>query len=131
MARLKYYLWLFLIKKSSELRCLSCKLYVLKLLVMQSVVKLMRGLLSCMMKQMDKVEKFKLNQSPKDCLHAKYSVSTGRICVGDHEWGHLQLDATSLFLLQLAQMTASGDWIRILFHSASLFTKGQFSRVMG
>lgn len=74
----------------------------------QSVVKLMRGLLSSMMKQMDKVEKFKLNQSPKDSLHAKYMVSTGRICVGDHEWGHLQLDATSLYLLQLAQMTASG-----------------------
>lgn len=28
--------------------------------------------------------------------------------VGDHEWGHLQIDATSLFLLILAQMTASG-----------------------
>lgn len=33
--------------------------------------------------------------------------------VGDHEWGHLQLDATSLFLLMLAQMTASG--LRIVF----------------
>jgi phosphorylase kinase alpha/beta subunit len=26
----------------------------------------------------------------------------------DSAWGHLQLDATSLFLLTLAQMTASG-----------------------
>lgn len=67
------------------------------------------------MKQMDKVEKFKLNQSPKDCLHAKYSVATGRACVGDHEWGHLQLDATSLYLLQLAQMTASGDLTNSFF----------------
>jgi phosphorylase kinase alpha/beta subunit len=33
--------------------------------------------------------------------------------VGDNEWGHLQLDATSLFLLMLAQMTASG--LRIVF----------------
>jgi phosphorylase kinase alpha/beta subunit len=28
--------------------------------------------------------------------------------VGDSEWGHLQIDAISLFLLILAQMTASG-----------------------
>lgn len=28
--------------------------------------------------------------------------------VGDNEWGHLQIDATSIFLLALAQMTASG-----------------------
>ncbi|RVE60323.1 hypothetical protein OJAV_G00179620, partial [Oryzias javanicus] len=43
----------------------------------QSVVKLMRGVLQCIMRQLDK-------------------------------WGHLQVDATSLFLLFLAQMTASG-----------------------
>lgn len=29
-------------------------------------------------------------------------------CVGDHAWGHLQIDATSLYLLMLAEMTASG-----------------------
>ena len=28
--------------------------------------------------------------------------------VGDTEWGHLQIDAISLYLLTLAQMTASG-----------------------
>ena len=28
--------------------------------------------------------------------------------VGDKEWGHLQIDAISLFLLTLSQMTASG-----------------------
>ena len=28
--------------------------------------------------------------------------------VGDHEWGHLQIDAISLYLLVLAEMTASG-----------------------
>ena len=28
--------------------------------------------------------------------------------MGDDEWGHLQIDAISLFLLTLAQMTASG-----------------------
>ncbi|MBK4732066.1 glycoside hydrolase family 15 protein [Oxynema sp. CENA135] len=73
-----------------------------------SVVKLMRGLLFSMMSQAEKVEKFKETNSPLDCLHAKYDTRTGTTVVGDDEWGHLQLDATSLFLLMLAQMTASG-----------------------
>ncbi len=79
----------------------------------QSVVKLMRGLLTAMMRQAPKVEKFKQFQNPMDALHAKYDTKTGACVVGDHEWGHLQLDATSLFLLMLAQMTASG--LRIVF----------------
>ncbi|NOT11733.1 MAG: glycosyl hydrolase family 15 [Methylococcaceae bacterium] len=79
----------------------------------QSVVKLMRGLLTAMMRQAAKVEKFKQTQNPLDALHAKYDTRTGACVVGDHEWGHLQLDATSLFLLMLAQMTASG--LRIVF----------------
>ncbi|XP_010179936.1 PREDICTED: phosphorylase b kinase regulatory subunit alpha, skeletal muscle isoform, partial [Mesitornis unicolor] len=73
-----------------------------------SVVKLMRGLLQCMMRQVDKVEAFKYSQSTRDCLHAKYNTHTCATVVGDHEWGHLQMDATSLYLLMLAQMTASG-----------------------
>ncbi|MDM3858116.1 MAG: glycoside hydrolase family 15 protein [Aphanizomenon gracile PMC649.10] len=73
-----------------------------------SVVKLMRGLLFSMMRQSHKVEKFKHTQSLLDGLHAKYNTATGDIVVGDDEWGHLQLDATSIFLLMLAQMTASG-----------------------
>uniref|UniRef100_A0A7N4NG25 Phosphorylase b kinase regulatory subunit n=1 Tax=Sarcophilus harrisii TaxID=9305 RepID=A0A7N4NG25_SARHA len=79
----------------------------------QNVVKLMRGLLQCMMRQVDKVEKFKNTQSTKDSLHAKYSTATCGTVVGDDQWGHLQVDATSLFLLFLAQMTASG--LRIIF----------------
>jgi phosphorylase kinase alpha/beta subunit len=79
----------------------------------QSVVKLMRGLLTAMMRQAAKVEKFKQSQNPHDALHAKYDTRNGDIVVGDHEWGHLQLDATSLFLLMTAQMTASG--LRIVF----------------
>jgi len=73
-----------------------------------STVKLMRGLLFAMMRQAPKVEKFKHTQSHLDALHAKYNTLTGEIVVGDDEWGHLQLDATSIFLLMLAQMTASG-----------------------
>ncbi|XP_043958172.1 phosphorylase b kinase regulatory subunit alpha, liver isoform isoform X1 [Gambusia affinis] len=74
----------------------------------QSVVKLMQGLLQCMMRQVDKVEKFKHTQSTKDCLHAKYNTATCGTVVRDDQWGHLQVDATSIYLLMLAQMTASG-----------------------
>lgn len=73
-----------------------------------SVVKLMRGLLFAMMRQAAKVEKFKDTQAPLDALHAKYDTQTGDVVVNDDAWGHLQLDATSVFLLTLAQMTASG-----------------------
>ncbi|HLO51290.1 MAG TPA: glycoside hydrolase family 15 protein [Kamptonema sp.] len=78
-----------------------------------SVVKLMRGLLFAMMRQAHKVESFKNNQSSLNALHAKYNTQTGDIVVGDDAWGHLQLDATSIFLLILAQMTASG--LHIIF----------------
>ncbi|OBS71205.1 hypothetical protein A6R68_00266 [Neotoma lepida] len=56
----------------------------------QNVVKLMRGLLQCMMRQVDKVEKFKHTQSTKDSLHAKYNTATCSTVVGDDQWGHLQ-----------------------------------------
>lgn len=55
------------------------------------------------------MEAFKYSQSTRDCLHAKYNTHTCATVVGDQEWGHLQMDATSLYLLMLAQMTASGD----------------------
>ncbi|XP_059170529.1 probable phosphorylase b kinase regulatory subunit alpha isoform X3 [Physella acuta] len=74
----------------------------------KAVVQAMRGLLRAMLMQSEKVEQFKRTQSPRDALHAKYSSVTGKTVVGDYEWGHLQIDATSLFLLALAQMTASG-----------------------
>lgn len=80
----------------------------------QSCVKLMRGLLMAMMQQKEKVENFKQTQNPLDSLHAKYSSETGQIVVADNEWGHLQIDAISLYLLILAQMTASG--LQIIFN---------------
>ncbi|KAG5322347.1 KPBA kinase, partial [Pseudoatta argentina] len=80
----------------------------------QSCVKLMRGLLMAMMQQKEKVEKFKSTQNPHDALHAKYSSTNGQSVVGDTEWGHLQIDAISLYLLILAQMTASG--LQIVFN---------------
>ncbi|XP_058445147.1 probable phosphorylase b kinase regulatory subunit alpha isoform X1 [Malaya genurostris] len=79
----------------------------------QCCVKLMRGLLMAMMNQKDKVERFKISQNPLDSLHAKYNSKNGQTVVGDEEWGHLQIDAISLYLLILAQMTASG--LQIVF----------------
>lgn len=78
-----------------------------------ATIKLMRGLLFCMMQQAPKVEAFKHTQDPLDALHAKFGTQTGDAVVDDDAWGHLQLDATSLFLLMLAQMTASG--LQIIF----------------
>ncbi len=74
----------------------------------QTTIKLMRGLLFSMMRQANKVEKFKHTLHPLDALHAKYDTATGLPVVADDAWGHLQIDATSLFLLMMAQMTASG-----------------------
>ena len=74
----------------------------------QAVVKVMRGLLRAMMGQAPKVEAFKSSQDPRDALHAKYDPRTGAPAVGDDAWGHLQLDATGLFLVTRAQMIASG-----------------------
>lgn len=80
----------------------------------QRCVKLMRGLLMSMMQQKDKLESFKISQNPLDSLHAKYSSSTGATVVTDSGWGHLQIDAISLYLLILSQMTASG--LQIVFN---------------
>ena len=73
-----------------------------------AVVRLMRGLLAAMMGQSVKVERFKQTQNPLDALHAKYQTATGQPIAPDDKWGHLQLDATSLYLLTLAQMIAGG-----------------------
>uniref|UniRef100_A0A8D9EGW8 Phosphorylase b kinase regulatory subunit n=1 Tax=Cacopsylla melanoneura TaxID=428564 RepID=A0A8D9EGW8_9HEMI len=96
-------------KKNADMDEDRAKTYELE----QSCVKLMRGLLMAMMKQKNKVEQFKSTQNPLDALHAKYHSATGDSVVGDKEWGHLQIDAISLYLLILAQMTASG--LQIVF----------------
>jgi len=74
----------------------------------QRTIALMRGLLRSMMAQADRVERFKQSQDPLDALHAKIDTASGTPVVADDAWGHLQLDATGLFLLTLAQMTAGG-----------------------
>ena len=74
----------------------------------QATIKLMRGLLQAMMRQADKVEVFKHTLNPLDSLHAKYDTASGLPVVADDAWGHLQIDATSIYLLMVAQMTRSG-----------------------
>lgn len=69
----------------------------------------MQSLMDCMVRQVDKIELFKKNQRSRDSLHAKYSVRNKSSVVGDLDWGHLQIDAISLYLLILTQMTASGN----------------------
>lgn len=74
----------------------------------QATIKLMRGLLISMMRQAHKVETFKHTLNQNDALHAKYDTGSGLEVVADDAWGHLQIDATSIFLLMLAQMSGSG-----------------------
>ena len=74
----------------------------------QRTVALLRGHLRSMMAQADRVERFKVSQDPLDALHAKVDTATGARVVADDAWGHLQLDATGLFLLTVAQVTAGG-----------------------
>jgi phosphorylase kinase alpha/beta subunit len=74
----------------------------------ERVLQLMRGLLAAMMRQAPKVERFKRSLRPLDALHAKFDTGSGTTVVPDDGWGHLQLDATAVFLLQLAQLTRAG-----------------------
>ncbi|KAG8448061.1 hypothetical protein GDO86_015237 [Hymenochirus boettgeri] len=75
----------------------------------QSVVKLMRGLLQCMMRQVSKVEEFKYSQSTKDCLHAKYSTNNCSTVVGKMTNGDTyNLMQPPFSASSWHQMTASG-----------------------
>lgn len=68
---------------------------------------LMKGLLRAMQGQRAKVDRFIASRSPADSLHAKYDARDGHPVSGDDDWGHLQLDATALFLLITADMSAA------------------------
>ncbi|XP_033753778.1 phosphorylase b kinase regulatory subunit beta-like isoform X2 [Pecten maximus] len=73
-----------------------------------SAVKCMRGILFCWIRQADKVEKFKLNQSPSYALHSVFDMVTGDPVYSDEEYGHLQIDVVGLYLIYLVQMIRSG-----------------------
>jgi phosphorylase kinase alpha/beta subunit len=65
------------------------------------------------MRQADKVEKFKHRQVWEDALHARFDCYSGDEVMDHNNWGHLQIDSSALFLLMVAQMTASG--VQIIF----------------
>lgn len=74
----------------------------------QASVKCMRGILYCWIRQAEKVEVFKKNQSPECALHSVFYIITGDPAFGDNEFEHLQIDVIALYLLSLTQMITSG-----------------------
>ncbi|XP_048402628.1 phosphorylase b kinase regulatory subunit beta isoform X1 [Stegostoma tigrinum] len=78
-------------------------------------VKCMRGILYCYMRQADKVEHFKQHSDPSNCLHSVFNVHTGDEVLSSEEYGHLQIDAVSLFLLYLVEMISSG--LQIIYNT--------------
>ncbi|XP_064610521.1 phosphorylase b kinase regulatory subunit beta-like [Liolophura sinensis] len=79
----------------------------------QSAVKCMRGILFCWLRQADKPEKFKRNQSAVYALQSKFHIVTGDPVSRDEECEHLQIDVVALFLLSMVQMISAG--LEIIF----------------
>ncbi|NXO74522.1 KPBB kinase, partial [Phainopepla nitens] len=80
-----------------------------------SAIKCMRGILYCYMRQADKVQKFKQDPKPSACLHSLFSARTGDEVFSHEEYGHLQINAVSLFLLYLVEMISSG--LQIIYNT--------------
>ncbi|XP_075017339.1 phosphorylase b kinase regulatory subunit beta isoform X3 [Calonectris borealis] len=56
-----------------------------------SAIKCMRGILYCYMRQADKVQQFKQDPKPSECLHSVFSAHTGDEVFSHKEYGHLQV----------------------------------------
>uniref|UniRef100_A0A8D0HM59 Phosphorylase b kinase regulatory subunit n=1 Tax=Sphenodon punctatus TaxID=8508 RepID=A0A8D0HM59_SPHPU len=80
-----------------------------------SAIKCMRGILYCYMRQADKVQQYKQDPKPSKCLHSVFSANTGDEVFYHAEYGHLQIDAVSLFLLYLVEMISSG--LQIIYNT--------------
>ncbi|NXQ24179.1 KPBB kinase, partial [Alaudala cheleensis] len=80
-----------------------------------SAIKCMRGILYCYMRQADKVQKFKQDPKPSACLHSVFNAQTGDEVFSHEEYGHLQINALSLFLLYLVEMISSG--LQIIYNT--------------
>lgn len=78
----------------------------------QVAVKAMRGVLFCWMRQAHKLERYKSNQSTKDALPTKFDIITGDE-TNEPNYGHMQVDCISLYLVTLAQMITSG--LQVIF----------------
>ncbi|GAA56348.1 phosphorylase kinase alpha/beta subunit [Clonorchis sinensis] len=73
----------------------------------QCAVKCMRGILIGWMQQSSRLEQFKKTQSSETCLSSRLDYETGEPIV-DPEYKNLQMDCVGLYVIQLAQMIASG-----------------------
>ncbi|NWH86476.1 KPBB kinase, partial [Aegithalos caudatus] len=80
-----------------------------------SAIKCMRGILYCYMRQAEKVQKFKQDPKPSACLHSVFDAHTGDEVFSHEEYGHLQINAVSLFLLYLVEMISSG--LQIIYNT--------------
>ncbi|XP_021263974.1 phosphorylase b kinase regulatory subunit beta isoform X3 [Numida meleagris] len=80
-----------------------------------SAIKCMRGILYCYMRQADKVQQFKQDPKPSGCLHSVFNAHTGDEVFSHNEYGHLQINAVSLFLLYLVEMISSG--LQIIYNT--------------
>ncbi|XP_054697010.1 phosphorylase b kinase regulatory subunit beta isoform X2 [Grus americana] len=80
-----------------------------------SAIKCMRGILYCYMRQADKVQQFKQDPKPSECLHSVFSAHTGDEVLSHKAYGHLQINAVSLFLLYLVEMISSG--LQIIYNT--------------
>ena len=49
-----------------------------------STIKALQGILSCWMRQCDRLENFKIKQCPEHALHVKFDLSTG-LAIGKKE----------------------------------------------
>jgi len=83
----------------------------------QTAVKTMRGILFCWMQQIDKLNKFKDNNSPEFALHARFDLQTGMEI--HSPFHHLQMDIVALYILALVEMTAGGVQVIYTQHEVS------------
>uniref|UniRef100_A0AC35G3F3 Phosphorylase b kinase regulatory subunit n=1 Tax=Panagrolaimus sp. PS1159 TaxID=55785 RepID=A0AC35G3F3_9BILA len=83
----------------------------------QTAVKTMRGILFCWMQQIEKLNKFKDNNSPEFALHARFDLQTGLEIAS--KYNHLQMDIVALYILALVEMTGGGVQIIYTQHEVS------------
>ncbi|XP_077787644.1 phosphorylase b kinase regulatory subunit beta isoform X8 [Podarcis muralis] len=62
-----------------------------------------------------KVQQYKQDPKPSKCLHSVFSAHTGDEVLSHKEYGHLQINAVSLFLLYLVEMISSG--LQIIYNT--------------
>ena len=71
----------------------------------------MRAVLKCIASQTSKINNFLAQSLPKYAIHAKFSSDDFSEVVGDEDWGHLQLDSISLYLILLARLYIEGIYV--------------------